>query len=370
MSQGVVNTANNVLNLNNFKYPKWVVIQLLDKCNLRCKMCYEWGQEGSYHGKKELAQLDFQIVKKLITDCSPGQPYLGLFGGEPLMYPWVDQVLATAKEYELSVDIPTNGTLLEELAEMLVETKPRRLWISLDGPEAINDAQRGKGVYQRVVNGIERLFEVRQMKGSSLPKIGVTIIVTPLNYLYIEKLFLECLDLSKLDHLSIEFQLYATKKQCQDYASVLKEEFGINEAPGAKGIYWDHREFSAIDVNELIRQIQQVKQRCLENNIYFITYPKTIEAENIRNFYNADWSKMKDRRSRCSFPWIYTEVTARGDVSPCHTFYDLTFGNLYEKGILDIWNGPRYEKYREYMRKNIFPICTACSRYYCDPTKK
>lgn len=356
--------------LENFKYPKWVVVQLLDKCNLRCKMCYEWGAEGSYHGKQELSQLDLKIVKKLIADCSPGQPYLGLFGGEPLMYPWVDEVLATAGEYGLNVDIPTNGTLLEGLAEMLVETKPRRLWISLDGPEAINDAQRGNGVYRKVVNGIDKLFELRRSKGRDLPKIGVTFLVTPFNYSYIETLFLECLDLSKLDHLSIEFQLYATKEQCRDYAFVLKSEFGIEETPVANGIYWDQRDFCAIDIEELVRQINRVKQCCLEKNIYFITYPKTITVENIRYFYTADWSKMTDRRSRCSFPWIYTEITAKGDVSPCHTFYDLTFGNLYEQGILDIWNGPRYEKYRKYMRRNLFPICTACSRYYSDPNKK
>ncbi len=28
--------------------PSWLVIQLLERCNLRCNMCYEWGESGAY----------------------------------------------------------------------------------------------------------------------------------------------------------------------------------------------------------------------------------------------------------------------------------------------------------------------------------
>lgn len=42
--------------------PKWIVLQLLEACNLRCQMCYEWGEGGSYIGKKKLDALSFQKV--------------------------------------------------------------------------------------------------------------------------------------------------------------------------------------------------------------------------------------------------------------------------------------------------------------------
>lgn len=354
----------------SYKYPRWIVIQLLEKCNLRCAMCYEWGREGSYNHKKELAQLDPEIVKKVIADCSPVRPYFGLFGGEPLMYPWIEEILAQIHHYDLGIDIPTNGTLLETHAEMLVRTKPQRLWISLDGPPEINDRQRGQGVYQKVLQGIEKLDETRRRMGSELPKIGITFVVTPLNYLFIEKLFLECLDLSLLDHISIELQLYATYGQYQDYATVLQNEFGVAEAACAKGIVGDPGQFQTIDLPELIRQISHVRDISQERGIYFLTYPKTIEESNLRNFYTANWNQMRDKKSRCTFPWAYMEITAGGDVSPCHTFYDLTFGNIHQQGVLDIWNNSSYQKFRQYMRKNLLPICPACSRYYRDPSRK
>lgn len=361
---------SSVVKGGRFSYPKWVVLQLIEKCNLRCRMCYEWGQEGSYFEKTSLAQLDVDVVKKVIADCSPGKPYFGLFGGEPLMYEHVDEVLSTIRSYDLMVDIPTNGTLIESKAEMLVETSPRRLWISLDGPEEINDTQRGKGVYSKVIRGIDALFELRERKGREFPKIGITIIVTPFNYRFIETLFLKCIDMNKIDHISIEFQLYATSRQYEEYAEILRVNFGINDAPCAKGIVWDHEDFREIDIPVLINQINTVKQFCESRGIYFIAYPKTIEEDNLRSFYTANWGQMTDRRKICSFSWLYAEVNARGDVSGCHTFYDLTNGNVNEDSIVDIWNGERFMKVREYLRKNLFPICTACSRYYSDPSKK
>ena len=117
-------------------------------------------------------------------------------------------------------------------------------------------------------------------------------------------------------------------------------------------------------------QLERVRDECERRGIYFILYPKTLDTENIRNYFVGDRTKMVDRRSRCAFPWTYAEVNARGDVTVCHTFYDLTVGNVYEEGILDIWNGPRMEAVRNHLRHDLFPICDACCRYYYDPNKR
>jgi MoaA/NifB/PqqE/SkfB family radical SAM enzyme len=332
-------------------------------------MCYEWGEMGSYHEKKDTAQLDIEVVKKVLEDASPGRPYISLFGGEPLLYEKIGDVLETCKKFDLSTDIPTNGTLLKRNANLLIETAVKRIWVSLDGPEEINDNQRGFGVYKKAIEGIDYIFERRKELGSPLPKIGVTFIVTAFNYQYVEQLFLECLDMSKIDHISIEFQLYTTETLYNQYAEILKTEFNIPQAPCAKGIIWNHNDFKSIDIPELIRQINNVKKYCEDNNIYFIAYPKTIEHENIKSFYSADFQNMKDKIRFCSFPWAYAEINALGEVSSCHTFYDLPTGNVNKEGIVEIFNGEIYKKIQKYLKKQLFPICTACSRYYRDPNK-
>lgn len=52
-------------------YPRWIVLQLLEECNLRCKMCYEWGLEGPYKSKKTLAQLDPDLIKRSSPSAAP-----------------------------------------------------------------------------------------------------------------------------------------------------------------------------------------------------------------------------------------------------------------------------------------------------------
>ncbi|MEK3916959.1 radical SAM protein [Paenibacillus sp. FSL H7-0331] len=344
--------------------PKWVFLQLLESCNLRCKMCFEWGDNGAYKEKPELKKLDLAVVKKIIEDCSPARPYYELYGGEPLIYPWIDEVLESIKYHHSSVHFPTNGTLLERHAEMLVEHAPERVWVSLDGPEEINDAQRGEGVFQKAMKGIRKLYEVRESKGSIYPKIGISTAVTPINHQHLERFYFQSLDMSMIDCISVELQQYVTQERYEHYATVLKEQFDVPSAPIARGFISSPAHFSSIDAKDLARQLKLIEKFCKDSGRYFNAYPKVISEDNIRHYFNAKWEQVTNMKKRCVFPWISTEINARGGVTSCHNFYDLTLGNVNEQGLLDIWNGPKYKEYREYLKKQLFSICPGCCLYY------
>jgi radical SAM protein with 4Fe4S-binding SPASM domain len=344
--------------------PKWIFFQLLESCNLRCKMCYEWGENGPYNEKPILKQLDINVIKKTIIECSSAKPFYELYGGEPLLYPQIDEVMETITHYGSKMHMPTNGTLLEKHAEMLVEAKPDRIWVSLDGPEEINDLQRGKGVFKKVKKGIEKLFELRESKGNTYPRIGISMVVTPLNYRYIEQFFFQSIDVTKLDCISMELQAYITDDDHRRYVEVLKNDFGIEGAPMAKGFIRDPKEFAEIDFHELARQLQVVQDYCSAHQIYCNMYPKSINVEDLRKYFSADWFSMSNVKKRCVFPWVSTEINARGDVTSCHAYYDLTLGNVYEQSLLEIWNGDRYADYRNHLKKQLFPICQGCCLFY------
>jgi radical SAM protein with 4Fe4S-binding SPASM domain len=349
-----------------FAFPRWIVLQLLEACNLRCAMCYEWGKEGAYHQKKGTHQLDLAVIRRVVEDCSPARPTYDFFGGEPLLYRGIDEVISLIKHHGSELIIPTNGTLLEKMAEMLVETGPDKIWVSLDGPERVNDEQRGRDVFKKGVAGIRRILELRNRAGKAHPKIGVTCIVTPRSHLHIEELFLRSLDLSSLDHISIEAQLFTTPDQCRRYGEVLSREFGVSGAADAhaRGMVWDESEFRSLDIPEMVRQVRSVVSACRSNDVLVITYPRTTTEENLRAYFSANHTEMVDYQRHCRMPWIHAEITAKGDVAPCHSFYDLVFGNVNDEGILDIWNNEAYGRFRKYMKKNLLPICTACCRYY------
>ena len=213
--------------------PKWVFLQLLEHCNLRCRMCYEWGDNGPYRDKKILRRLDIDIVERVIHECKPAQPYYELYGGEPLLYPHIERVLQAIKSAGSKVQLATNGTLLAKHAELLVESSPERIWVSLDGPQEINDRQRGDGVFARAVDGIDRVHALREQRGVAYPLIGISVVVTPFNHRYLETFFFQALDLSKLDCVSLELQAYLTERNHHDYENVLQREFSVSTAPMA-----------------------------------------------------------------------------------------------------------------------------------------
>lgn len=344
--------------------PKWVFLQLLESCNLRCRMCYEWGENGPYREYKVLNQLSIDVIRDIIATCKPAQPYYELYGGEPLLHPQIGEILQAIHEAGSKVHFPTNGTLLEKHAEMLIQYPPERIWISLDGPEEINDAQRGKGVFKKAIRGINKLLSLREQAGSAYPQIGISTVVTPANHRHLERFFFESIDISKLDCISIELQAYITEENHQQYSGILRKEFGVQEAPLSKGFVCDPAIFSDMDAGLIEKQVQRLAEFCEKNNKYMNTYPQMMSEDNIRKYFSADWHSMTHIKKRCPFPWISTEINARGDVTSCHAYYDLTLGNVNDESIATIWRGEKYKQYRRYLRKHLLPICQGCCLFY------
>src|SRR5262245_51816384 len=59
--------------------PSWVVIQLLEQCNLRCRMCYEWGESGAYHTHEKHVALELSTVLRTVEECRPWKPVFEFF---------------------------------------------------------------------------------------------------------------------------------------------------------------------------------------------------------------------------------------------------------------------------------------------------
>jgi radical SAM protein with 4Fe4S-binding SPASM domain len=327
-------------------------------------MCYEWGDTGAYHAHAKPASLELPLVLRRVEECLPAKPLFEFFGGEPLLYPGLFEVIARIRKGGCKVTFPTNGTLLETHAEQLVEAAPTRIWVSLDGPAQVNDYQRGVGVFDRACRGIDAINREKQANRSIYPQLGVAYIVTPYNCRHIEFFFLDAIDLSPLSYVSIELQSYATDAQVREYGHVLQEQFAVRTTPFAQAYVRDPAVFASIDVNSVMQQMQNVGRACADRRIVFYSQPRTLQADNLRHYFSAEWRAMADWKPRCGVPWVEAEISARGDVTTCHTFYDLPLGNIHDQSLLEIWRGARVRQVRSHLRKQLFSICPACSRYY------
>jgi radical SAM protein with 4Fe4S-binding SPASM domain len=139
-------------------YIQW---HITNKCNLRCKHCYQ----DDY--TDELSFEKFKIIADKIFSTLYRWNKLGDFsitGGEPFLYPWIFDALEyiNSSDNVSRLDILTNGIFItEEIIQKLLRfNKLRYIQISLDGssPE-IHDKIRGNGSFEKSMRGVRMLVE-------------------------------------------------------------------------------------------------------------------------------------------------------------------------------------------------------------------
>ena len=124
------------------------------RCNLRCKHCYI---DASTAMPGELATEEALQVLEEIAELNP-ETMLIFTGGEPLLRPDLDELVARAASLGMMAVLGTNGTLLTaERARELEEQGLSGVGISLDSlASSRHDGFRGlEGAWQGAVRGID-----------------------------------------------------------------------------------------------------------------------------------------------------------------------------------------------------------------------
>lgn len=126
------------------------------KCNAKCKHCSI--NAKSVDDPKASFDLGFDKVMYILDEIAKlGVMFLGICGGEPLMYEGIEKVVEYANKKGMFVAIATNGMFLSE--EKIISLKKAgidSILVSLDFPNAKeHDAFRGaKGLFENALKGI------------------------------------------------------------------------------------------------------------------------------------------------------------------------------------------------------------------------
>jgi MoaA/NifB/PqqE/SkfB family radical SAM enzyme/glycosyltransferase involved in cell wall biosynthesis len=122
-------------------------------CNLRCEFCDLWSDAENMDVRERLLPLLDEAV-------AIGTETLVITGGEPFIHPDLFLAVAEAKARGLSVNITTNGTLIEKRWDELVASGVDSLSFSIDGMAATHDSIRGQaGAWKRTMAGLKRVRE-------------------------------------------------------------------------------------------------------------------------------------------------------------------------------------------------------------------
>ena len=120
------------------------LVNVTNVCNLTCKHCFVFRDENPKDPRDKIDDATLLHQLRVLRDRH-GIEFMLFMGGEPMIRR--DVVLEGMKLFP-SASIVTNGTYGIPSAPGCVVT------VSLDGPEAPNDAIRGEGVFEKVKQAI------------------------------------------------------------------------------------------------------------------------------------------------------------------------------------------------------------------------
>ncbi len=127
--------------------PFFVQYSLLNGCNARCVYCNSPNRPDSPLTRDE-------HIGVLREFARLGAVRIKFLGGEPLLSRDIGALIDEVRALGMRAAMVTNGFLIGEMFDTVRGLD--ELVISIDGNEDAHDAQRGKGSWRRVMDGIER----------------------------------------------------------------------------------------------------------------------------------------------------------------------------------------------------------------------
>lgn len=166
-----------------------VILELTEKCNLRCKYCI-YNEYNPEYRNFSTRDMEWDIAKRAIdyTCAHSGEKVaVTFYGGEPLvkfdlMKRCIEYSQSIMSDRDLTFSFSTNLTLMtREIAQYVASVEGCSLLCSLDGPQVIHDSYRvktdGTGSFEQAIRGLKYLVE--EMGDTAKDRIIINTVVCP-----------------------------------------------------------------------------------------------------------------------------------------------------------------------------------------------
>lgn len=155
-----------------------VLLDVSNKCNIRCRMCY-FSYDAVFHrAPRYLEPARFRAIAEQLFPLAH-TVYLSA-GNEPLTSPHFEELLRIAAPFHVpDLKFLTNGLLLTpRISRALVECGVRQIHVSMDGArkETYEWARRGAS-YDRLLANLRELERIKRELHSELPWVQINAMV-------------------------------------------------------------------------------------------------------------------------------------------------------------------------------------------------
>ena len=220
-------------------------------------------------------------------------------GGEPLLRGDLFEILNEIYEHKFDTFLLTNGTLIDkEAAELLSSAGVKGVQVSIEGPEQVHDAIRGKDSYAASVRGVKNLLDAG---------LKVTLNVT----------------LSKLnsDHFADIFRLSS---------GLGVQKLGFSRlVPSGRGKAIAEKMLSAESVKGLYKRIFSMESGGLE-----IVTGDPVASQSMSKIYEKDESAIPS--GGCAAGVSGITILSDGTLLPCRRL-DVPIGNIRQDSLREVW---------------------------------
>ncbi len=305
-------------------YPRRIVLELTNTCNLECVMC----------GRNHVNFIPHFFNTEWLKIIEPIFKYaeeITLMGwGEPSVHPDFHKFLEFANQYPIKKYILTNGVNLDMMSPWIFEYGVNILAVSLDGPDAkTNDIIRKGADFNKIINNM-REFVVRRYFAPVKPYINT---VTTLMK-------------SNLDRFPDMVTLAA--------------DLGIEEV---KGVYMTafSKELESETLFDIPEKVKEIFSIAAERaGMYNITL-------SLPHIPGEDPAGNESHR-QCHLAWRDLFIGSNGIIRTCmsskNTLLKLpAAGTAFKSGI---WNTPEFVDFRNRVNESSMnPACRTCYQSSC-----
>jgi len=287
-------------------------LEITSQCNERCVHCY-------IPHEYKVNSMDSDMFYNILEQCKEMNLLnITISGGEPMIHSNFIDYLKKCNEYNFSVNILSNLTLLSD--DILEEMKRNRLLsvqVSLYSMDAnIHDSiTQIEGSFHKTKKAILRLVE------NEIPlQISCPILKQNINC------FNDVVDWGGKYNINVG----------SDYVIIA----GYNHTTQNLN--------SRLDIND-VKEV--IHQRITRNTKYLEMVEK--EADKKRNLSPDDYICSVCNSTIC--------IAENGNVYPCAGWQDYVLGNINEKLLVDIWYNSIKVQYLRNLRRRDFPKCLQCT---------
>lgn len=308
-----------------------VHFQLTKNCNLRCWFCGQWGNKGFFsdsHGVP-MTLADWKRIADQLVEYGAASgilPDIMLWGGEPLMAPYFDELVCYLRQQGFTLGMVTNGVLLHKHAE-LIRREFKHIFVSVDGDRACHDAVRGNGVFDRVAENLKLIH------GGSA-SISLMCVISESNIEKLEDIPAALSELS-CDEIILQEMIGLNAGEIAQYKHWMQSAFGIC-ATDIDG--WENSLLTDGRKDTALKRILETKYR---KPVSYIPHGICDQT--------------------CRSPWSHIHIAWNGNLLYCTDFYDFSAGNVRQEPLTDIFENELSERYRREIEKGHCVTCKHCS---------